>query len=551
MGKSDARPRIRSGVKARKAAKMRIPQAVKITPGIMGDVSGILDPRQTYEERARVLATIAKPGIEKFAFNVFGPSLLGSIAFAIDPYAEFGFNGAKISTVNRLRKGTSIWPAPRSYTRLLTQTNCTKPLDLSTPDLLDRLPLVCTSSATKTTTDQTDQTGYSGFISDTTRRTRSIGSDFGEMELFVPTWRSPNRSWGAQNLQESYFSPAPGEKYLQASIVTTRADYQQIGPTLRLLTSTIDTTTLADERANALAMFAKHGFGMLQQALPYHRSFDLAYNIAELKDLPMMYRETVRLFKDGGRSLNTIRGASRQFLNFKFGWESTLRAVRDLLLTPTRVAKRINYLLERRGKATSYRSKRKFLDVPGSVPTVQSDIFASETLREFGSIMDRTIELRVAINCILEFPSVTVPQIRSDLWNEFMGLNPSPEDLYNLVPWTWLADWFSGAGDYIGLIDRMSLDPSLINYGFITYKSVGNVTYSLRTTSTTTRSIIYPPNPNYNEMQTLHHEGSGLYRYKYQIRKDLTSVSGVKAISLPSSLKADQLAIVGALLGKQ
>jgi hypothetical protein len=43
------------------------------------------------------------------------------------------------------------------------------------------------------------------------------------------------------------------------------------------------------------------------------------------------------------------------------------------------------------------------------------------------------------------------------------GLNPSPSVIYNAIPWTWLADWFSNAGDVVanldvGVADRLAAD---------------------------------------------------------------------------------------------
>jgi len=43
------------------------------------------------------------------------------------------------------------------------------------------------------------------------------------------------------------------------------------------------------------------------------------------------------------------------------------------------------------------------------------------------------------------------------------GLNPTPSVIYNMIPWTWLIDWFSNTGDMIsnmdaGVADRLAYD---------------------------------------------------------------------------------------------
>jgi hypothetical protein len=43
------------------------------------------------------------------------------------------------------------------------------------------------------------------------------------------------------------------------------------------------------------------------------------------------------------------------------------------------------------------------------------------------------------------------------------GLRPTPSVIYNAIPWSWLIDWFSNAGDIIenlevGVADRLAAD---------------------------------------------------------------------------------------------
>jgi hypothetical protein len=512
-----------------------------------GDKSGTLDPYEVYRVRARELATVAEAGLERFAYDVFGPDLMASLAFAIDPISKFRFTGAKISPTNRTRSFTSIWPQNGGYKRYRSQIQCTNLPDLTTIDPFDRTPVNCVTTSTPTTDSSFGAfPGSFGFVSDTTIRTRPLDSSQGEFELFVPTLLSMPRTISSFSFNESY---AMVGGHLQVSTqkdVDTSIGY---GPAI-YIPSTSYNVIRTTEQADATTYFNKYGYGLLRDTLPEHPQFNLFYNIAELKDIPVMLRNTVRLFKDFQSELSSMKGIGDQYLNYKFGWESTVNAVKDLLYTPTRIAKRINYLLKRRGKPTTYRTKKTFLTEVSSVPSATFYLYATESLKASGISTSRKVELRLMLNATLDFPNVSIPEVRSDLWTTLLGAYPTPTDLFNLVPWTWLIDWFSGAGDYLTLIDRISRDPSLVNFGFISYVSSGRINYTYETQTTSTHAIIYPPQPLFSESIINRFNHTSVVAYRYHRRKDVTSIGGVKAVSKPTTLSADQLAIVGALLTK-
>jgi len=58
------------------------------------------------------------------------------------------------------------------------------------------------------------------------------------------------------------------------------------------------------------------------------------------------------------------------------------------------------------------------------------------------------------------------------------GVAPTPENLYNASPWTWLADWFANAGDVVSNVSDMLVYGLVLRYGYMMEKST--YTYSLR-----------------------------------------------------------------------
>jgi hypothetical protein len=51
--------------------------------------------------------------------------------------------------------------------------------------------------------------------------------------------------------------------------------------------------------------------------------------------------------------------------------------------------------------------------------------------------------------------------------NLLLGTRIDPEVLWNLQPWSWLADWFVNFGDVLGNISAISFDHQVMQYGYI------------------------------------------------------------------------------------
>lgn len=60
---------------------------------------------------------------------------------------------------------------------------------------------------------------------------------------------------------------------------------------------------------------------------------------------------------------------------------------------------------------------------------------------------------------------------------KLLGLEPSPETLWNLAPWSWAVDWFSSAGDVVSNVSDWSTDGLVMPYGYIMEHCVSTDTY--------------------------------------------------------------------------
>jgi len=47
-----------------------------------------------------------------------------------------------------------------------------------------------------------------------------------------------------------------------------------------------------------------------------------------------------------------------------------------------------------------------------------------------------------------------------------LGVKLTPEVLWNLAPWSWLADWFANIGDIIAINTALGSDNLVLRYGY-------------------------------------------------------------------------------------
>lgn len=61
---------------------------------------------------------------------------------------------------------------------------------------------------------------------------------------------------------------------------------------------------------------------------------------------------------------------------------------------------------------------------------------------------------------------------------KLLGMELTPETLWNLQPWSWAVDWFSSAGDVFSNISDWSTDGLVMQYGYLMEHSLSTDTYT-------------------------------------------------------------------------
>lgn len=538
------------------------------------------DPHKFYEYR---YATVVKDatGLESFLYKYIPAQIIRSFAIAIDPTYQFKVAPHQITPANRVkyRQMASVlqkrqWDAYVNRLDMAQIPHWNNSLLCFSPFWTDVSP----PPSAPVHTVLADQDPLPEYLKDTTSRTRLYGSEQGTLELFKGYINSPPRTvvgWSSRfDSYPNYDAPADAACFLQGARIElhrygfTNSPLTFTPSAARLPLGTYNTLKLA-EISNNKALAQKNCISMLKGWSPFQRDYSLYRNLVELRDIPrsiVSLQQTLidlrKLFVSLGTqpklrasvfNLRTVaKDIPNEYLSYHFGWKQTYKDLSDLLDLPERLTKRYNFLIRRAGKPTTFRSKRLVASADTSASGFQYDL--ANFNYEFGNSsshrIEREHELRLVINATFDFPPLNRPRFLSTEFWDRIGVIPRPTDLYNLTPWTWLLDYFTGFGNYVELIDNINRDPSLVNWGMLTVVTKGK----LITDFTSKSSEVYTLTQGSSSVQTTktwENRHQSVFEYTCQTRQDVSTLMNVNETSVPTSLSAYQKSIIGALLAQR
>jgi hypothetical protein len=537
------------------------------------------DPHKLYEYRFQRLKEDAA-GLEWFLYKYIPYSLIKSFALAIDPTSKFKVAPGVITPENRTkwRQNASVLQQGRkvSNRRVVTEYHqqvnyqniggCRSPFTISTNNFTDSY-----------TTGASSQSPLVDYLKDTTSRTRLMGSSQGTLTMMKGYINSPPRTVADLYSVGSTFTtsnPPPNDPCLIAGGTGNAKDggtenkYSTIGPTAATLSASTCNSLRTSEINYNVQLSQKHVLAMLKEYTPNKRDYTLFRNLAELRDLPrsiLQLQTTLGELKKLYVSLQTspslrkkifdLGGVAKQvpneYLSYHFGWKQTYKDIVDLLESPAKINRRFNFLLSRAGKPTTFRLKRSFVSGQSGVSGFNYDTSPYESDPSSSSRIERSSELRLVINAIFDFPPVCGVRFLYDQWIDRLGIVPRVTDVYNLVPWSWLVDYFTGLGNYIESIEVINKDEGLINWGLITCVTEGKLITDFKSKSQS-RSQLYVNNvQTQNTVLVRENRHTSVYNYKCETRRDVATILDVNCTSDPVSLSAYQKSIIGALLAQR
>lgn len=213
---------------------------------------------------------------------------------------------------------------------------------------------------------------------------------------------------------------------------------------------------------DVLNAWGPKAYNKLKPAKPSMQALNAIF---ELKDLPGMLRQRM-----SGSGLKDI---SNYWLGLQFGWKPLLNDIANMYVTQRQMQDRLKQLIRDNGRPVRRRTKDPLYE--NSTSVVISDGTDDSAIYPFLPYFftrshRRTITVTQSetVWASARFRYWLPPGPRDINWTNRMkaaifGLNPSPSVVYNAIPWTWLIDWFTTAGDCIanmdaGVADRLAAD---------------------------------------------------------------------------------------------
>jgi hypothetical protein len=398
--------------------------------------------------------------------------------------------------------------------------------------------------------------------------------------MFKSTSNSPPRTSRFAIEFRNYTSGfIPGAECIAAGgtrdyeVGSTTAWDQIYGPSAAVLPESTLDALKTSEIARCKSLCADHATSLLKGASPFTRAYSLSRNVAELKDLPrsiLQLRQTAddlkavysslrdspktraRVFDLTNKAASNIPG---EYLSYHFGWKQLHKDLRELTELPEKISKKLNFLIRRSGKQTTFHSKRDNLLSGGGIASgyvYDNTNGDKEWECTHSHRIVRTSEVRLAINGTFDFPPINVPHLRDRFFLDQVGAIPRFTDVYNIIPWTWLVDWFTGLGNYLELIEEINHDPLLINWGLITGYTTGQLITDFSYINATqydtyVNGVRTSPEAAINRV--LRH--SSVLEFECQTRMNVARVYDVERTTEPESLSGYRLSILGALLAQR
>lgn len=506
--------------------------------------------------------------------DIFGTEFFARAALWLDPISPFRNAGGIYCYANRLREK----PGFEHYGTIIDRFRIREGqnYNLEAPTVLFPLEMVETGSG-ESSIENDDTTKWVSFMWDTTNKSR----DWQNSYTFDEDYSKPD----APSFGELRMSNVKSETISDASFLSkSTISYQHRGAP-----GTFEYTQYhVDEETNVCiiggsstsvsgSVFVPEDqleeymnkslndnvFSMIQRASAAARSFNIAYQIAELRDIPRLVGNIKDLqkllLKYAKKPASVLRNLDKEvsnlYLSWQFGVESTYSAVKGLMKLPEKATKRLNYLIGRSGKISQGRSKRSFVDdqFDSDLPTFTFHLPSWVTVTDEEVTRTFNVELRCVVNQTIRFPKLAVPSITDKDYLKLVGAIPTPEDLYNVIPFSWLVDYFVGIGDYIGVLTAIFSDSQIINYGFLTIVIVEEVEHkaTLNVTNRETHAVTgIGTLTDISKVVTKPYLRK--YTRKYQRRVNIGDLDGVKSIGFfQTGLSDFQFSILGSLFSQR
>jgi hypothetical protein len=180
-------------------------------------------------------------------------------------------------------------------------------------------------------------------------------------------------------------------------------------------------------------------------------------------------------------SKRTAKETAGEFLGFQFGWLPFVSDIQDVARGTGDAERIISQYVRDSGKLI----RRRFEFHPqvefstSVIATGRKPILAADTSHLISTIPAGTLmrDIKTVTTDIFsggftyhlpgDFPGFGGMSKSSLYAKKILGLDLSPDTVWNLTPWSWAADWFSNTGDVIDNLSDYAVDGLVMRYGYV------------------------------------------------------------------------------------
>lgn len=246
------------------------------------------------------------------------------------------------------------------------------------------------------------------------------------------------------------------------------------------------------EYQNSLSDLNDYGAKAWNKFKPTKPKVDLGQFIGEIKEVPKMLRATAKGFSDLWRSMGgrrrqfAPRSVANHWLNTQFGWLPFLGTLRDFYTTTKNLdsnlkqIRRDNGKWVRRGGIVNMQKDNDILIDSDTPPYPQGVTGLYRSPKHGRTLVIRRSTEKIWFSGAFRYWIPGDPdswQWKAKAVAVLYGLRPSPSLLWELTPWTWLADWCANVGDIISNMDSITFDNLTAKYAYL----MGTHTHSVTT----------------------------------------------------------------------
>jgi len=183
--------------------------------------------------------------------------------------------------------------------------------------------------------------------------------------------------------------------------------------------------------------------------------------------------------------------AGKDYLNVAFGWLPLVSDIKDFVHVVTRFdeiasqyERDAGRVVRRRYEFPIERSSNSWTE--NTNPSSPAIVCPAQFFDQFGTpssvFVSEETEIRRWFSGAFTYSLPSDYDSRNNISRiaflaDRLGLNPTPETLWNLTPWSWAADWVTNAGDVLTNISRFANGGLVMRYGYVMEHSIKRRTY--------------------------------------------------------------------------